>query len=200
MPQVLLLNCDGTYELQTHKKVDYKVYQKLVGGSFQYLPFVKESRGGFANLKAVTNESGMIEQLPTNPWSFMLRALGFLVPMTLGGVSGPVALIPERGAVPKPIVNLCAELKEAELEDGEVSDEDNPKRDVEEILEKFVEASMKGKKKVVREKKKRDPESPDMNSPRKRRRQSPDASASQMQPTRILLTFTTPLPKKGSAE
>ena len=77
MVKALILYADGRREVKDVKGVDE--FCKIVGGSLESLPvlrdYVKPNKKT-GRLMGFVNDSGMIEQLPSNPYAGILSILG----------------------------------------------------------------------------------------------------------------------------
>lgn len=91
MPRVLILYTDGLRAFnQFNAAVDYT---KMVKGPLELLGHV----GRDETVRCYVNEQAMLRSLPCNPWSLLLRALGFDVRGTLQGNAILCCAVDEKG-------------------------------------------------------------------------------------------------------
>jgi hypothetical protein len=129
MVKAIVLYTNGKYEELNLQ--GYKDFQKCVGGNFESLPmrsrgYINPDKYGSERkqkLLCFANETGMLENLDSNPWAGLLMALGTLVhsPYIVYGNVVVLAENMKSGGeknVDPYVVNLVKKFKETEDEDS----------------------------------------------------------------------------------
>ena len=122
MVAVVVLKTDGTWE---KKDLEEEVFGKEVGGYLESVPvrygYTPDGGKTRRDLLCYANEEGLLKQLPHNPWSALLYALGVDFNLLMGLCGNLLLLSEDEKSVDPYICEVVEQYKKAD-DDGTSDD------------------------------------------------------------------------------